>query len=527
MTAITGTATLLPVTAKANVRSIAPWIAGVTALSVSSILAYRLIFPDAADRQALSFAIGANPALSLIFGPARNLMTNDGFNAWRSGALGAFFTGLMAILTVVATSRADEDSGRAELLASGVLGRQARLAVAVALTCAASVALGVICFLLTIAVGGAVVPSALLASTFTASGLMFTGVATVAVQLGADARSAGSIAIAVLGICFVVRGFIDSVDAPSWASWATPFGWLEHVRPSTDENPWPLLLALALAAVLIGVGFALDMRRDFGAGIVPPRPGPARAGATASIRGLALRLNRASLITWFVAFAGLGVVFGYLATSVTDLLRSNAALSEVLAAGGGRLPNPTFAFLVTILQLIGLITAVAGVQVVNRILFEENEVRVEPLLAAAVRRPAYLASNVVLAYLAAAVYLVVAATVIGVVASESGVAIGDVVAQAALTIPAVWTLIAVAAAAAGARPEVRMAGWLAIIATFGLTILGPTFKLPGWALSISPLHHVPNVTAAHQQWTGLAIVGGIFLLFNVVAFAGYRRRDIG
>jgi ABC-2 type transport system permease protein len=526
MSAITGTATLLPITAKANARSIAPWIAGVTALSVSSILAYRLVFPDAADRVGLSVALGANPALSLIFGPARDLMTNDGFNAWRSGALGTFFAALMAILTVVATSRADEDSGQAELLASAVLGRQARLAVAVTLTCAASVALGVVSFLLTIAVGGAVLPSALLAATFTASGVMFTGVAAVAVQLGADARSASSIAIAVLGIFFVLRGFIDSIDAPPWASWATPFGWLEHVRPATDNNPWPLLLALVFAAALICAGFALDMRRDYGAGILPPQPGPARAGATASVWGLGLRLNRASLITWFVAFAGLGVTFGYLATSISDVLRSNAALSEVLAAGGAAAPNPTFAFVVTILQIIGLVTAVAGVQMVNRIFTEENDFRVAPLLATALPRPVYLASNVVLAYLAAALFLLVAGTVIGLVAAGTGVATTDVIAQAAVTIPAVWTLIAVAALAVGARPEIRPAGWLAIVGTFGLTILGPSFKLPGWALSISPLHHVPNVTAPDPRWTGLAVVCGIFLVFNVIAFVGYRRRDI-
>ena len=141
--AITGARVLLPVTAKINARSIGPWIVGVSALSASSILAYRLIFPDVADRMPLAAALGGNPALSLIFGPAHDLLTNDGFNAWRSGALGTFFAALMAILTVVSTSRADEDSGQAELLASGVLGRQARLAVAVALAAIASLVSGV------------------------------------------------------------------------------------------------------------------------------------------------------------------------------------------------------------------------------------------------------------------------------------------------------------------------------------------------------------------------------------------------
>jgi ABC-2 type transport system permease protein len=156
---------------------------------------------------------------------------------------------------------------------------------------------------------------------------------------------------------------------------------------------------------------------------------------------------------------------------------------------------------------------------------EENDFRVEPLLGGALRRGTYLAANLIVAYIAPAVCLLVAATVIGILAAHTGVAFGDVLAQGLVTIPAVWTLIAVAAAAVGARPALRLAGWLAIVATFGLTILGPTFKLPGWALSISPLHHVPNITAS-PSWTGLSLVSLVFVLLTAVSFAGFRRRDI-
>ncbi|GJF09901.1 exporter of polyketide antibiotics [Mycolicibacterium cyprinidarum] len=529
MTAFSGVSVLLPVSLKQNAHGIAPWVIGVSSLSASSILAYRWIFPDVADRTQLSTALASNPALSLIFGPARDLMTNDGFNAWRSGALGAFFAALMAILIVVANSRADEDSGQAELLASGVVGRQARLTVAVLLAAIAAVAMGSVCFFLTVAVGGATLPSLLLSATFTASGLIFAGVAAVTVQLGSDARSASSIAIGFLGVCFVVRGSIDSIDAPGWAVWTTPLGWLEQVRPGADINPWPLLLALALAVVLIAFGFGLDGRRDYGAGIIAPRPGPARGTRAASVWGLAVRLNRGSLITWLVAFAGLGVIFGYLSTSITDLLGSNASLRGVLASQPGSASNLTFAFLVTILQLAGLIAAVSGVQIVNRIIFEENNFRVEPLLAGALRRPTYLASNIVIAYLAPAIYLLLSGTIIGLIAAnfDTGVSIPSVIAQAAATVPAVWALVAVAAAAIGARPAVRLVGWLAIVAAFALTILGPTFKLPGWALAISPLHHVPDVTVPALDWTGLAgVVVGVLVL-TAIAFVGFRHRDIG
>ena len=125
--AVAGARPLLRAALKQDARNIAPWIALITALSASSIIAYDLVFPDLRSRAELAATLGANPALSLIFGPARDLMTADGFNAWRAGALGGFFAALMAILIVVRNSRADEDSGQAELLASGVMGRQTRL----------------------------------------------------------------------------------------------------------------------------------------------------------------------------------------------------------------------------------------------------------------------------------------------------------------------------------------------------------------------------------------------------------------
>lgn len=528
MTALTGAGPLLKVTLRQEARGIVPWVMLISVLSASSILAYTWIFPDAADRARLATTLGGNPALALIFGPARDLMTADGFNAWRAGSLGAFFTGLMGILIVVRHSRADEDSGQAELLASGVLGRQARLAVAVFTAVVASVALGVVCFLLTIACGGGVTASLTLSATFTASGLMFAGVAAVCAQLGSEARTANSIAVAALGVCYVIRGYLDSTGASAWTSWTTPLGWLSRTRPATDNNPWPLFAALALTIVLVLAGFALHSHRDYGLGMIAPRPGAARGGATANVWGLAFRLHRGSLVAWLVGFLGLGLIFGNLVTSLADVLADNPDLAKVFTGGATNRSDLTFAFVVTILGIVGIIAAVMGVQVALRIYAEEIDYRVEPLLAGALRRQVYLASNAVVAFAAPAVALLVAGTALGLVAAAENdtISAGDVIVQAAVTIPAVWTLIALAFAAVGAAPSRRLVGWLGVVATFGLTLLGPTFNLPGWALAISPLRHAPNVTLTAPGWSGLGWLATVTALFLTIAFTGFRRRDI-
>lgn len=525
---LVGTRPLLKVSMHQDARNIAPWVVLISALSASSVLAYVWIFPDPAERMQLSLAIGANPALSLVFGQPRDLLTEDGFNAWRAGQLGTFFAGLMAILVVVRNSRADEDSGRAELVASSPVARETRLVVAVAMATIASLAVGAVCFLLTVACGGGVVPTLVLACTFAASGMVFTGVASVAAQLGADSRAAATIAIASLGVGYVVRGYVDASGAPAWTSWLTPFGWFGATRPATENNPWPLLVAGVAAALLVVVAFGLQARRDFGQGLLAQRPGPAEAGVARTVWGLAWKLHAPALLSWLVAFTALGLVFGNLAETAAELVEANPVVAMILAAGAEP-SDLTFAFLVTILQVIAIVAAVMGVQIVLRIHAEETSMRVEPLLAGSLSRTAYLASNVVVALLGTALALVVAGLCLGVVAhaQDDSVARGDVVAQAVATTPGVWLLVAIAVATVGAAPNRRLVAWLAVVATFGITLLGPTFRLPGWALDISPLRHAPVVIAVDPDWSGSIWVGAVTVLLLAVGFVGFRRRDVG
>ena len=526
--AVAGFRPLLAVSLRQDARRIAPWVALITALSVSSIIAYPIAFPDEADRAELAATIGANPALALIFGPALDLSTADGFNAWRAGQLAAFFAGLMAILIVIRNSRADEDSGQAELLASGVMGRETRLGVALAMAIIASAILGIVATIATVLAGGELATSAVLAATWTASGCMFGAVAAVTAQIASEARTANYLAVAFLGASYLVRGFVDASGSLDWALWLTPFGWLEEVRPAVDNRVWPLALALAFTVITAAVAFTLHARRDYGMGLIPPRPGPARGAWMTNPWGLAVRLNRGALAAWLVAFAVLGMVFGVLATSIGEVFADNPAIAGALGRGQVTKEGLLFAFLVTILSLVGIIAAVFGVGLVMRIYTEEAALRADPLLAGSLDRRRYLASNAVVAFVGPAVAMLLAGAVVGIVAAarEPAITASDVFWQAVATIPAVWVLIGLALAAVGAHPSRRAVGWIAVIATFALTILGPIFKLDDWVLGISPMWHVPDITASPVDWAGLGWLLLVGALFAAVGFLGYRRRDI-
>jgi len=525
--ALTGTAPLLRTSLKHDGRGFAPWIVIVTALSTSSVLVYPWIFPSEQDRAGLAAAVGANPAVGLIFGPAFDLSTTDGFNAWRSLALGGFLAALGAIFALTRATRGQEDSGQAELLASGVLGRASRLLAGIGLALIGSLLLGVVASVVTAVTGGQWESALLLGATFTATGWMFAAVAAVTAQIGTDSRTANSMAVGTLGVLFLLRGFAYSIQAPAWTVWINPLGWMTETHPATGNHWWPLWYAAAFTIVLTGIAFTLQARRDFGQGAIAPRPGPARGKDRTTWR-LAVRLNGGPIIAWTIAFVALGVVFGYFATSINDILGQDSGVSQLLAAGATTPDTLIAAFIVTILSLVGIIAAIPGVQIMLKLRTEEMEDRVEPLMATKVRRARFYASNVVLALATSTLCILIAGVLIATLASTAdiGVDFGAAVLQAVATVPAVWTIVVVSVAVVGARPQIGLAAWFGVLSSFVLTLLGPTFKLWDSVLAFSPFWHVPNVTNSDADPQGLLWITLVTVLLLVIGFVGFRRRDL-
>ncbi|MDO4888248.1 MAG: hypothetical protein Q3979_06050 [Actinomycetaceae bacterium] len=527
MNSLAGTRLLLAASLRHDGRLLAPWVAIVAVLSSSSILAYAWIFPTSLERTTLASTVEANPAMGLIFGPAWDLSTSEGFNTWRALAIGGFLAAMCAILAVVRATRAQEDSGQAELLASGVLGRSARLMTGVVMATVGSLAIGVVSFVVTIACRASWHDTALLCATFVVMGVMFACLAAVAVQLGANGQSASTLAVATLGALFAARGFAYSMELPEWTIWINPLGWMTMTKPAHANAWWPLLPGLALAAIALVVAFALQSRRDYGEGLVTPNPGPAH-GSLAGPFALTLRLSRTTIVTWTLTALILGSVFGYFTTSVGDMFANNAMFQQILAAGATTSDTLMAAFLRSILCLVGILCAVPGISIMLRIRSEELADRLEPLLATSLSRVRYYAANLTVAFTTSALLMVIAGVTVGAVSAAAGepTSVADATLQAVATVPAVWLVVAVSVAVVGARPRVAMAAWAGVLLSFAITLFGPTFRFPNWALAISPFYHVPNVTLATASLAGLGVVALIAAALTAAGLIGFRRRDV-
>ena len=98
------------------------------------------VYPTQADRAGFAASIMASPAQRALYGQ----IYNDGLGAvgiWKAGMFHVLIA-VAVILTVIRHTRADEESGRAELIDSTAVGRYASLTAALLLAFGASLATG-------------------------------------------------------------------------------------------------------------------------------------------------------------------------------------------------------------------------------------------------------------------------------------------------------------------------------------------------------------------------------------------------
>src|ERR1700739_952740 len=213
-------------------------------LSTVYIGSIEKVYPDQAARAAFAATIMASPAQRALYGQ----IYNDSLGAtgiWKAGMFHLLIA-VAVILTVIRHTRADEETGRAELIDSTAVGRYASLTAAILLSFGASVITGAIgaAGLL----GTSVPPDGSLAvgAALAGSRLGVTAVARVAGPAAPRARFARGVAFGVLATAFTLRAVGDAGSGA--LSWLSPLGWSLQVRPYAGDRwgglPSPLVPAL-------------------------------------------------------------------------------------------------------------------------------------------------------------------------------------------------------------------------------------------------------------------------------------------
>ena len=527
MTSLTGTATVTRFVVHRDRIRIGVWVVGIAVLVALMAAGVKGLLPTQADLDQAAAASYGNAAVIAFNGPAQGLETVGGEVAFQAGAMGMVVVALMSLLMTGSLTRGEEESGRLEMLRSLPVGSHAPTAAAWLTVAGMNVAVGV---LVTLALVGQRLPlagSVTFGVSFTLTGLVFAGVALVAAQGTENTRTVYGVAGAVLGASFLLRAMGDIGDGT--VSWFSPIGWAQKTRPFAGERWWPFALMLAVAAGLVAASGALAARRDIGGGLVAPRPGrPDASRALGNPVGLAVRLQRGSVIGWCVGLALTGVGYGSIANSVDSFVRDNKALAEMFApSGGGSLTDSYFANSFGMLALVGTGFAV---QSVLRLRTEEALLRAEPVLATPVSRRRWAISHLAVAFAGSVIMLVVAGLA---VALGYGLGGGDLASlprllgAAVVYLPATWLLVGFTAALVGLAPRAAPAAWAVLALCLVVGLLGKVLGLPHWLMTISPFQHVPALPAATLSVLPLVVLTVVAAGLTWAGLEGIARRDIG
>ncbi|MCC5575650.1 ABC transporter permease [Microtetraspora sp. AC03309] len=532
MNELTGTGRLVRLILRRDRFLMPLWVLSLGLIPISYVASVNELFPTAAGRQGYATASANNVGFVALYGPLNGSGLGE-LVAWRAGFVPVMI-GLFSILTVIRHTRTEEEAGRRELLGATVAGRHAGLAAALVATFGACLVLGTVLALGMIGQGLPAAGSWAFGVEFAATGWMFAAVAAVAAQLTSGAGGARGIAIITLGAAYVLRvvGDINGLtDGPlSGLTWLSPIGWAQRISPYADERWWITAPAVGFTAVFALVAVALSARRDVGAGILPPRLGPAR-GATwlRSPLALAWRLHRGLLAGWIAGFAVLGVVLGYLAAGVGDLVRDNQQMRDILARLGGA-AGLIDDYLAGMMGLFGLIAAGYAIQATLRLRGEETSGHAEPVLGTAVGRFRWAGSHLVFSALGPAAALAAAGLAMGL---THGLNTGDVghelpriLAGAMVQVPAVWILAAITIALSGLVPRLAAVSWgaLAICLLFGM--VGTALQFDQWVLDLSPFTHLPRIPGGRFSAVPLLWLSAIAVALAAAGLAGLRRRDL-
>lgn len=527
MTRFRGTGALVRLILRRDRIRLPVWILALVAVVGSSAAAVQGLYATEEARAGYAATVGSSGASIAMSGPPTALDTAGGITVFEVATTAILGIALMAVFLTLRHTRTDEEAGRTELLRAGVLGRNADLAATGIVVSAASLVVGLGVTGTFLAAGLPTSGSVLYGLAIASVGLVFTAAALVAAQIAEHSRAATGLALSVLAVAFLVRAIGDVGD--SWLSWLSPIGWAQQVAAFGEERWWPLTLTVVLALVLAGLAGWLTTRRDIGAGLVAPRPGPAAASARLGTPlGLAVRLQRGSIIGWSAGLALLGVAFGSLGQDVQDMISGNPELEEIFLqqAGGASI---TDAFFGTVFTIVALVAAGFTISGVLRLRTEESALRAEPLLTTGTSRARWVSSWVTVTL--AGSIIVLAAGGLGAGASYALVS-GDADQVLGLTgaalayVPATAVLGGAALLLFGWLPRGTGAAWGLLAVCFVIGWLGEVLSLPDWVLDLSPFTWTPRIPLDDPSALPLLTIALVAAALAAAGLTGFRRRDL-
>ncbi|MEE9094791.1 ABC transporter permease [Pseudarthrobacter phenanthrenivorans] len=516
------------------------WAVAIGAFALFAAAAVTQTYGSVASRTEILQVAIATPAILMLRGLPRGA-DQGAFTFFLIYAFLALLAGLMSTFLAVRHTRADEESGAAELVASTPAGRLLPNTATLlhGITANLLVALAVYAGFMS---QGLDPQGSLIAGAATgAVGLSFLGVGLLVAQFMGTSRGANGVSAALVVLAYVLRGIGDATGTPGAAgttmtegaaSWFSPIGWGQQTFAFSGDRVWPLLLPLALGAACMGGAWVILRARDSAASVWGTRPGrPAARSGLRSPVALALRLQAGSIIGWGLSGLALGLLAGSLGKAIAAVDTPDTNITAMLRAMLQSQGTSLTQLMVSVLfSMAGVLAAACALQAVIRLRQEEAAGTAELLLSAPVGRVRWLAGYLVLG--AAAVVLVVGLAGVGAWATLAGSGDesmpADALWQTAVAqLPAALIYLSVPALVFVLWPAATIpASWALLSLGVVLGILGAMLGIDQRLRDLSPFAHTPVPRGDATDWSGAWWMLLIAAAAAALAVAAMRRREV-
>lgn len=506
------------------------WLLALLFITILTANAFTDLYQTENERQAIAETM-KNPAMIAMVGPGFGLdnYTAGPMMAHQMLLFTAIVVGIMSILLTTYHTRADEEEGRLELVRSHPVGRLANIGATIFAFSGVFVGLALLIGfgLATLQIDSIDLQGSLLYGTaLGTTGIFFTAVTLLSAQFMESARGTVGLSISILLLSYLVRAIGDVRN--EILSWFSPFGWVVRTEVYVSNQWWPVLLLLGFSIVLIVLSFILQSVRDLESGLIPSKLGRTRASHfLKGPLGLALRLQRISIIAWTIGMFVLGASYGSVFGDLESFFSENETIRQLLTAVKGE--SLTEQFLSMLMSVISMICTIPPLLFILKMKGEEKANRVEHFISHAVSRTRVIVSYLFISLFFSAFMLIVSIFGLWLSAAsvtEEMISFSTMATAGIVYLPAIAVLIGITIFFIGFAPKFTSFIWLYLGYSFFVVYLGGIMKLPEWLKALSPFGHIPQLPVEEFDALSITVLLCLAMVGMCFGVIGYNKRDL-
>lgn len=516
---------------KRDWKKIIIWICGLSVFSSAFIPS----FEEIAKGNGLSgmFETLKNPAMISMVGTTPIVQATQ----YTLGALYAhemllfcsLLSMIISLLHVIAHTRKEEDIGLSEFVRAFKVGRQSN-------TFSVFVEIILINAIVSIFITGILLSfnaqtitmqgSLLYGATIGIAGIIGASIALLTAQIMPNASASTGLALSIVGLLYIIRGATDITNVE--LAKFNPIGWTYITYPFTENNWGPLGFAVIFIVIIVVIAFILESSRDMGTSYIPEIKGrPTAKNSLLSVRGLFLKINKGTIISWFIAFIIMGIAYGSIYGDMQTFLASNELMKQMFSQSNVSI-EASFTSKIVIV-MISLVT-ILPIAIINKLFNEENKARLNQMSATKVTRNHLYWTNIGLALCTGIIGIFLTVFSLGVTAltvmtHHENIDLADFLIAGYNLLPVVLFFTSMTALVLGWIPKIGKLIYLYLGYAFAINYFGEVLEFPTWFSKTSALNWLPPMPKESFEFSTFFIVGIISLVLMFIGYLGYIKRD--